>query len=93
MGLIDYHEQHIYAYHLFGLKDRSVKEIGSAKKGSNKKARYLYQNGIIEVFRRALNSMPKGGRLINELGIEYRKRIYKEFLCIEPPRDAFNWKL
>lgn len=30
---------------------------------------------------------------INEIGDEYKKRIYKEYLGIEPPPDAFNGKL
>lgn len=64
VGLIDYHEQHVYAYYLIGLEDRRVKEIGSANNGSSKKAQQLYQKDIAEVLRRAVNSMPKGGRLI-----------------------------
>lgn len=64
VGLINYHEQHVYAYHLLGLEDRRVKEIGSAHNGSSKTAQQLYQKDIAEVFRRTVNSMPKGGRLI-----------------------------
>jgi len=64
VGLIDYHEQHIYAYHLLGLKDRRVKEIGPAVNGKSQKAQQQYQQDIAIVFRRAVESMPKGGRLI-----------------------------
>jgi hypothetical protein len=30
---------------------------------------------------------------VNEIGIEYKERIYREFLGIEPPPDAFESKL
>jgi hypothetical protein len=64
VGLIDYHEQHAYAYHLLGLQDRREREIGAAAAGSSKKAKAEYQNQIADVFRRALDAMPIGGRLI-----------------------------
>jgi len=38
VGLIDYHEQHRYAYELFNLKDKSNKEIGRKKNGTSKKS-------------------------------------------------------
>ena len=49
VGLIDYHEQHIYAYELFGLKQRSEMEIGSLYKGYGKEARDSYIKGIADV--------------------------------------------
>jgi DNA modification methylase len=64
VGLIDYHDQHAYAYHLLGLKDRSEAEIGAAAGGSGKTARQLYQTKIAEVFRKAVKALPKEGRLI-----------------------------
>ena len=64
VGLIDYHDQHKYAYELLGLEDRSGFEIGAAKSGSSQKAMKSYQEGIAEVFQNVLKSMPKGGRLI-----------------------------
>lgn len=64
VGLIDYHDQHAYAYHLLGLKDRSAAEIGAASGGSGKTAQQLYQTNIAKVFRRAVKAMPAGGRLI-----------------------------
>ena len=64
VGLIDYHEQHIYAYHLLGLRDRRIKEIGPAANGSSQKAQQQYRQDIAAVFRRAVDSMPKDGRLI-----------------------------
>jgi hypothetical protein len=64
VGLIDYHEQHKYAYHLLGLQDRRSEEIGPAVQGASQKAREQYQAGIAEVFRNILTSMPAGGRVI-----------------------------
>jgi DNA modification methylase len=64
VGLIDYHEQHRYAYELLGLKDQSPAEIGPAKNGSSKRAQQDYKELIAQVLRRARNSMPSGGRLI-----------------------------
>lgn len=71
VGLIDYHEQHRYAYELLGLKDKSSDEIGPAKKGSSKKAQAEYKNLIADVMKNALKSMPSGGRLIVVAGDKY----------------------
>src|SRR3990170_825547 len=38
-GLIDYHEQHRYAYELLGLGDRRSEEIGAASSGRSRSAR------------------------------------------------------
>ncbi len=64
VGLIDYHEQHTYAYNLLELKDRRSEEIGPAAKGVSKKARQQYQEGITRVFRNTMTAMPIGARLI-----------------------------
>jgi hypothetical protein len=71
VGLIDYHEQHRYAYELLGLKDQRSAEIGPAKKGSSKKAQQEYKELIANVFTRASLSMPSGGRLIVVAGDKY----------------------
>lgn len=64
VGLIDYHEQHRYAYELLGIEDRSPQEIGSASKGSSLRAKKEYQELVAEVFINAMQYMPSGGRLI-----------------------------
>lgn len=64
VGLIDYHEQHVYGYHLLGLKDNRDYEIGAAANGSSLKAREQYQEDIAEVFKRVAKAMPKGNRMI-----------------------------
>src|SRR5437764_9354817 len=37
-GVIDYHEQHRYAYELLGLEDRREHELGAAVAGSGRRA-------------------------------------------------------
>ncbi len=64
VGLIDYHEQHAYAYHLLGLEDKRELEIGAAKKGASQKAKQQYQDDIASVFRKMTQAMSSGGRLI-----------------------------
>ncbi|QQS36224.1 MAG: site-specific DNA-methyltransferase [Ignavibacteriales bacterium] len=49
VGLIDYHEQHAYAYDLFGFKRRDNLEIGPLFKGKGKDARDSYVDGISKV--------------------------------------------
>lgn len=51
VGLIDYHDQHRYAYELFGFGDNGYKEIGSASKGKSREAKEGYKNDIIAVFQ------------------------------------------
>ena len=49
VGQIDYHEQHAYAYDLFGFKRRDEFEIGPLYKGQGAEARTSYVNGISKV--------------------------------------------
>lgn len=51
VGLIDYHEQHAYAYDLFGFKRRDELEIGPLKKGQGKQARDSYVESIVNVLK------------------------------------------
>lgn len=64
VGLIDYHEQHAYAYHLLRLQDHSEYEIGAARNGASERAKQQYVQDIAQVFRNALSAMPAGGWLI-----------------------------
>ena len=50
-GLIDYHEQHRYAYELLGLDDRRDRELGAAARGTSRAAVAEYVAGISEVLR------------------------------------------
>ena len=49
VGQIDYHEQHAYAYDLFGFRRRDELEIGPLYKGKGVEARMSYVDGISEV--------------------------------------------
>ena len=49
VGLIDYHEQHAYAYDLFGFKRNDELEIGPLYKGQKSDAQRSYVEGISAV--------------------------------------------
>ncbi len=49
VGLIDYHEQHAYAYDLFGFQRRDELEIGPLYKGQGREAKQSYIQGISDV--------------------------------------------
>ena len=49
VGLINYHEQHAYAYDLFGFKRNDELEIGPLYKGQGKQARESYIKGVSQV--------------------------------------------
>ncbi|MDR1809672.1 MAG: site-specific DNA-methyltransferase [Prevotella sp.] len=49
VGLIDYHEQHAYAYDLFGFERKDELEIGPLFKGQKKDAQLSYIQGISDV--------------------------------------------
>ena len=51
VGLIDYHEQHAYAYDLFGFERKDDLEIGPLSKGQGQEARNSYKKGIAEVLK------------------------------------------
>lgn len=49
VGLIDYHEQHAYAYDLFGFERNDELEIGPLFKGQGREAKQSYIQGITDV--------------------------------------------
>jgi len=49
VGLIDYHEQHAYAYEIFGFKRQDELEISPLSKGQGREAQRLYFKDIAEV--------------------------------------------
>ena len=59
IGLIDYHEQHKYAYQLLGLENKEISEIGGAKRGQSQDAKQQYIKGINDVLIHTRNSMTK----------------------------------
>lgn len=63
VGQIDYHEQHIYAYELFGFSRQDELEIGPKKKGKSKQAQQEYIDGIVAVFRNVLPVVKPDGKI------------------------------
>jgi len=63
VGVIDYHEQHRYAYELFNFPRLDDLEIGPARKGQNCNAKNEYVRGIGEIFRNVSRYL-KDGALI-----------------------------
>lgn len=51
VGQIDYHEQHVYAFELFGIPRNDDLEIGPKAKGKSQRARKEYVDGIAAVFQ------------------------------------------
>lgn len=49
VGLIDYHEQHAYAYELLGFTRRDESEIGPMSNGQSRAARDAYVSGVSDV--------------------------------------------
>ncbi|OGD57340.1 hypothetical protein A2V71_00785 [Candidatus Berkelbacteria bacterium RBG_13_40_8] len=63
VGLIDYHDQHRYAYELFGFDDNGFKEIGPANKGKSRQAKEDYKKGITDVFKNVNKYLKKGAKI------------------------------
>jgi hypothetical protein len=57
-GLIDYHEQHRYAYELLGLDDRRGHEIGAAAEGRSRSALERYVRSMAQAFANTVEQLP-----------------------------------
>jgi len=55
VGQIDYHEQHRYAYELFGIERKDELEIGQKAKGKGTRARVDYSKSMIDVLSNMKN--------------------------------------
>ena len=51
VGLIDYHEQHAYAYEIFGFERKDELEIGPLFRGQGEEQRKSYIKGIADVLK------------------------------------------
>jgi DNA modification methylase len=71
VGMIDYHEQHRYAYELFNLPRFDELEIGSARKGQSKKAIKEYYDSMIQVFKNINNNLVKGANIFIVVNDKY----------------------
>jgi hypothetical protein len=63
-GLIDYHEQHRYAYELLGLDDRRDRELGAAARGTSRTAIESYVEGIGAVLAAVSGALAGDGRVV-----------------------------
>jgi len=77
-GLIDYHEQHRYAYELLGLKDRRGEELGAAEKGNSRGATAEYSGGIVDVLVNARKQLDGEGPLV--IVVNDSRNLYPEIL-------------
>ena len=59
VGLIDYHEQHAYAYDLFGFERKDALEIGPLFKGQGKDSKENYIKGISDVLSNSKKYLTK----------------------------------
>ncbi|HEY8425139.1 MAG TPA: hypothetical protein VIK73_03890 [Limnochordales bacterium] len=74
-GLIDYHEQHRYAYELLGLPEKREAELGSPARGVGQAAVQAYYQGVEQVFRNVLASLEPGGHVV--VVVHDRLRLYE----------------
>jgi hypothetical protein len=77
-GLIDYHEQHRYAYELLGLEDKRSQEIGAAEAGTNKLSIRQYVDDMIAVFRRTGEQLAPGAPVV--IVVNDSRLLYPEIL-------------
>jgi DNA modification methylase len=77
-GLIDYHEQHRYAYELLGLDDRREREVGAAARGTSRAAIEEYTAGIAGVLERVAATLRPGAPLC--IVVNDRRELYPEIL-------------
>ncbi|MBN2151766.1 MAG: site-specific DNA-methyltransferase [Candidatus Lokiarchaeota archaeon] len=61
VGTIDYHEQHAYAYELFGLHRRDEAEIGAFSKGTTVKAKEAYVDEMAAAFKNVCRCVKPDG--------------------------------
>ncbi len=77
-GLLDYHEQHRYAYELLGLVDRRGEEIGTASGGQSRTAVRNYVEATTAVLQNARAQMPSHAPVI--IVVHDSKGLYPEIL-------------
>jgi DNA methylase len=78
-GLIDYHEQHRYAYELLGLDDRRELELGAASEGMSRNAITEYCDGVTEVFANARTALKRNAAIV--IVVNDRRNLYPQILA------------
>jgi len=77
-GLIDYHEQHRYAYELLGLDDLRERELGAGTRGTSRHALAAYVDGVACVLERSAAALRPGGPTV--IVVNDRRELYPEIL-------------
>jgi DNA modification methylase len=78
-GLIDYHEQHRYAYELLELDDRREREIGAAASGTSLASLEAYRAGIASVLARGAAALRSDAPVL--VVVNDRRDLYPEILA------------
>lgn len=74
VGLIDYHEQHRYAYELLDIDGCQALEIGASWKGNSEKAARQYIDEMADAFSNVSRFMRPGGRMV--IVVHDRRSLY-----------------
>jgi DNA methylase len=77
-GLIDYHEQHRYAYELLGLDDRRELELGAAEGGTSRAALDAYTEGIAAALANAASALAPDAPVL--IVVNDRRNLYPVIL-------------
>ena len=77
-GLIDYHEQHRYAYELLSLDDRRELELGAAAAGTSRASLAAYTDGIAAALANAASACADGAPVL--IVVNDRRELYPEIL-------------
>jgi hypothetical protein len=77
-GLIDYHEQHRYAYELLGLDDLRELEVGAAAAGTSKRALAAYAEGVVDVLSNVRRVLRRGSPVA--IVVADRRDLYPDIL-------------
>jgi hypothetical protein len=77
-GLIDYHEQHRYAYELLGLDDQRELEVGAAAAGTSRAAIAAYADGIVAALSSCKRVLRRGAPVL--IVVNDRRDLYPEIL-------------
>jgi DNA methylase len=78
-GLIDYHEQHRYAYELLGLDDQRELELGAAAAGTSRPALDAYCEGIAAALANAAAACRSGAPVL--VVVNDRRDLYPGILA------------
>jgi DNA modification methylase len=77
-GLIDYHEQHRYAYELLALDDRRGAELGAAEAGTSRAAIDAYSDGIAAALANAAGALAPDAAVV--IVVNDRRDLYPAIL-------------